>query len=94
LPTPLAAELTVIQELLLVAVQPQDWELAVREVLADPPLADKDALVGLRLTVHWTPDWSAVNVWPATMIVPVRDAPELAAAFAPPVRWTTCEKTG
>jgi hypothetical protein len=73
LPLPGVPLVTVIHEVLLVAVHEQP----VCEVTAIVPVPDPgatDAPVGEIEKLHGTPAWLTVNVWPATVIVPERPA--------------------
>ncbi len=64
---------TVIQDALLVAVQLQPAP-AVTETFPVVAAAPKDARAGAIEYVHAAAaSWFTVNVWPATVIVPVRD---------------------
>jgi hypothetical protein len=77
LPVPLAPEVIVSHEALLVAVHAQD---AVTEIAVPaPPAAPMVWLVELIDGVH-DPDCVTVNVWPPIVTVPVRVEPVLAAA--------------
>lgn len=77
LPLPLAPELIVIQPSLLAAVHAQPVAV-VMLTEPDPPLAAMLCEVGL--IVNEQPElWVTVNVWPATVIVPVRCGPVFAA---------------
>jgi hypothetical protein len=67
----------VIHAALLDAVQPQPLD-AVTAKLAGPPLAPAEALVADRTKLH-AASWLTVHVCPATVNVPERAAPELAA---------------
>jgi len=71
LPVPLAPAVTVSQVAVLVAVQVQP-AAAVTAVDPDPPEVGTVALVGEIDVVHDNPAWLTMNVWPATVIVPVR----------------------
>jgi hypothetical protein len=83
-PAPLAPEVTVIQLALLEAVQPQ--ELAV--VIATLPVAavaSKVLLAGEIAKLQLVPAACVtVTVWPATVTVPVREAPPLLSATLNP----------
>ena len=81
LPVPLDPDVIVIHVALLVAVHVQVDAAAVTPT--DPVVAPAPgaALVGDSVKVHATPAWFTVNVWPAIVIVPVRDdVPVFAAA--------------
>jgi len=82
LPEPLAPELIVIQASLLAAVHEQPVAV-VTLTLPAPPEAGKLWLVGLMVNEQPLA-CVTVNVWPATVIVPVRCGPVLAAT----VNWT------
>jgi hypothetical protein len=49
-----------------------------------PPATTTVTVVGATVNVHGTASWLTVNVWPAIVSVPVRDAP----VFAPTVKPT------
>ena len=70
---PLAPALIVIHASLLAAVQLQP----VPAVTVIVPTAATDVVrfddVGEMLNVHGAPAWVTVNVWPPTVIVPLRD---------------------
>jgi hypothetical protein len=71
LPLSLAPPVTVIQLLLLTAVQAQPEALVTLTlpVVADDEI-DRDVVDSVKL--HGTPACVTVNVWPATVTVPVR----------------------
>jgi hypothetical protein len=77
LPLPLAPDVTVIHETLLVAVQPQPAG-DVTSVLPVPPL-DAMFVAVEEMENEQPPPWLTVNVWPPMVAVPVRE-PELVAA--------------
>jgi hypothetical protein len=64
---------------LLVAVQLQPAP-AVTLTLLLPPAAATDALPGEIAKVHGAGSWVTVKVWPAMVIVPVRDVVAVLAA--------------
>ena len=63
--------MTVIQEVLLVAVHAQPFA-AVTETVAVPALAPSVALTGDSTKVQATPSWLTVNARPAIVSVPLR----------------------
>ena len=79
LPVPLAPAVIVSHESLLVAVQLHDTGAVTEIAVPEPPAALMDWLLEFMETVH-EPAWLTVNVWPATVMVPVRALPVLAAA--------------
>jgi hypothetical protein len=69
---------TVIQGALLVAVQSQAAPVVTFR-LVEPPLAGALKLVGVIVYVHGATAWLTLKVCPATVTVPLRALPELAA---------------
>jgi hypothetical protein len=70
----------VIQLALLVAVQPQlAAAVTVTVPVAAAGVVRFDA-VGAIVRLHGLAAWVTVNVWPATIIVPIRDVAPLFAA--------------
>jgi hypothetical protein len=80
LPLPLAPEVIVSQESLLVAVQLQP-AIVVTVAALDPPVAAGFTVVGDTVNTHGAPCWLTVTVWPATVKVPVRGDEEVFAAM-------------
>ena len=82
LPLPLAGDVTVIHDALLVAVHPHPPEaVTVTEVFVEPAAAVEN-VVGLTPDEH-AAAWDTVTVCPATVSVPLRAAPVFAAALKP-----------
>jgi hypothetical protein len=73
LPLPELPDVTVIQLALLVAVQPQPL-VVVTVSLMGPPAPVMVGLVGVTAKPHEEAACVTVTVWPAMVIVPVRDA--------------------
>jgi hypothetical protein len=80
LPLPLAPDVTVIHESLLVAVHAQPLP-AVTATLPVPPPDGVLALVGAIENEHPLP-WLTVKAWPAMVAVPERDPPVVAATLS------------
>jgi len=78
-PVPLLAEVTVIQLALLEAVQLQELPPTIQTVPV-APFASNFRLVGETARPQPVPACATVTVWPATVTVPVREAPPLLAA--------------
>ena len=78
-PVPVLPAITVIQLTLLVAVQLHPVA-AVTSMLAAPPLAGLEALVGATVNVHGAALCVTVTVCPATVSVPLREVVALLAA--------------
>jgi hypothetical protein len=72
-PLPLAPELMVIQLALEAVSQAQSGAAAVRFTLPAPPAAPKDWLVDEMAKSQLAPACVTVKVFPAMVIVPVRD---------------------
>ena len=80
---PLAGDVTVIHDALLVAVHPHPPDaVTVTEVLVEPAAAVEN-VVGLTVGEHDAAAWDTVTVCPATVSVPLRAAPVFAAALKP-----------
>jgi hypothetical protein len=79
LPVPLAPEVMVIHDTELDAVQLQPGP-AVTDALCDEPPADSERLVGETLNAQIGAACVIVNVWPAIVSVPVREAVVVFAA--------------
>ena len=79
MPVPLAPEVIVSHAALLVAVQSQPVE-AVTESVFVPPPAGADWTSGMTLNEQDPAGCVTVNVWPATVRVPVRATPVVFAA--------------
>jgi hypothetical protein len=80
-PLPLAPAVMAIHEALLVADHAQLPEADTETSMA-PPAAPTDWLVGPIEYEQAAAAWVTVNVWPATVSVPVRAVPVFAATFA------------
>ena len=83
LPLPLAPDVMLSQEALLVAVQVQPV-VVVTLALLDPAVAAGFNEVGDTVNVQATPACVTVTVWPATVSVPVRGDVAVLAAMAKP----------
>jgi hypothetical protein len=79
LPAPLAGPVSVIHGTVLAALQPQPGA-AVTATLPVDAAAATDAVVGVTSKVQGTPACVTVNVCPAIVIAPVRDAVAVFAA--------------
>jgi hypothetical protein len=73
-PVPVLPPVNVSQASLLAAVHWQELAEAVTATLPLDAAAPDDTLVGDSVNVHGTPACVTVNVWPAIVIVPIRDA--------------------
>jgi hypothetical protein len=83
LPVPLAPEVTVIHDALLVADREQP-RVPVTDTLTLPPPAGTLVPVGDRLKLQGTAFCVTVKVWPAMITVPVREVPAVLAATLRP----------
>jgi hypothetical protein len=79
-PLPLAPDVIVSHEALLVAVHPQPVEAVTAIDVPAPPDAAMFCDVGLIVYEHAS-DWVTVNGWPAIVSEPTRCAPGLAATL-------------
>jgi hypothetical protein len=80
---PLAPEVTVIHDALLVADREQP-RVPVTDTLTLPPPAGTLVPVGDRLKLQGTAFCVTVKVWPAMITVPVREVPAVLAATLRP----------
>jgi hypothetical protein len=73
-PLVIVAQLDALEDVQLQA------DAVVTVIVPVPPLAGNEALAGEMVNVQGTPGCVTVNVWPAMVIVPVRDVVDVFAA--------------
>jgi hypothetical protein len=86
LPLPLAPDVMLIHEALLVVVHAQPLAVDTATGPPAPPVSARDSLVGVIEKSHGAAcaaPWLTVNVSPAIVSVPVRAAPVFAATLKP-----------